>query len=83
MASQCRSCHQEIRWVTTEAGKPMSIDPKPTEDGTIIPVKVEGKVVAHTLRKGEEVPPGVKRFTSHWVTCPTADQHRRQRKTDG
>ena len=77
--SACGSCGAQIRWVLTEAGERMPIDPLPTDDGNIVPVggSSQAEPRAHTLHKGERPPEGVPRFMPHWATCPSADQHRK------
>jgi hypothetical protein len=77
--ARCGSCQQPIRWVTTEAGKSMPLDPDPA-DGNIIglPNPAGGEPLAHTLRKTDTPPADAPRFTSHWATCPTSERHRRR-----
>jgi hypothetical protein len=69
-----------MRWAMTEAGKRMPLDPDPVPDGNIIPVPnpAGGDPLAHSLHKGETPPEGTPRFTSHYATCPQADQHRKR-----
>jgi len=78
--ARCGSCRAEIRWVTTQNHAHMPIDPDPTPDGNVIPIPQGEDVepLARVLRKDEEPPPGTKRFTTHWETCPTAAKHRRR-----
>jgi len=61
--SQCKTCGAEIKWVTTSSGKSMPIDAKP-----------EKRIVLEDYdRKGSVVDT----YTSHFVTCPDAKQHRK------
>jgi hypothetical protein len=68
--SRCRSCDAEILWVKTQSGKKMPVDkePVPLPPGLFqlfAPANEEAYVrSAPALR------------TSHFATCPNADQHR-------
>ena len=73
LLSQCSSCKKHIYWVVTESGKKMPVDHPSTADGNIIFINR----LAHVLHKGEVVPDGVKRWTSHHATCPKAESHRK------
>jgi hypothetical protein len=81
LTARCGSCQQEIRWVTTENGRYMPLDPQPTKDGNVVKVASDApnEALAHVLRKDEEPPVGTQRFTAHWVTCPNADKHRKRK----
>jgi hypothetical protein len=52
----------------------MPLDAKPDPDGMFVITK-EG--VARTPREGDS--PKADRFTSHFATCPQADEHRTQK----
>ena len=68
--SRCKTCGAEIRWVQmAKTGKPMPLDAKPERR-----VIVVGRDEA-----GEELAALVDTFTSHFVTCPEAREHRRRR----
>lgn len=73
--TQCRTCHTQVYWVETEAGKKMPVDAKSVADGDFIFINKK----AHKLRLGEIPDEGVKRWTSHFVTCPQRDEHRRRK----
>lgn len=74
MAARCKSCRASITWVTMAgSGVPMPIDPKPTTDGTIVIVGGLGV----TITKDMTVAAEKRRYTPHWVTCPSAAQHRK------
>lgn len=71
--STCRSCHAEIVWTFTAAsGKRMPLDPIPTPGGNVI---IDAQGCSVVLSITDTATPGP-RFTPHWATCPTADQHR-------
>lgn len=72
--SQCRSCAANIIWVISEKGKRTPLDVDPTNEG------IRFKLFAHPDLEGEalmvhtKVGPG---FSSHFVTCPDRDEHRK------
>ena len=83
MTAVCRSCGGGVVWARTEKGKLAPIDAEPTEVGTII--------LRYPERDGEGEPlaifgvpddayPEAARFTSHFATCPQADEWRRRRQ---
>lgn len=85
--SVCRSCGAAIRWAATVNGKRMPVDDQPTPDGTLILSDPTPGAYAPTVALfvagqpslfDEPDPP---RFTSHFATCPNADQHRKDRTT--
>jgi hypothetical protein len=73
--SECRSCHAEITWAVTTAGKRMPLDNRPTPDGTVV-IDPDGR--ARVLARAD-LQFARLRFTPHWATCPNADAHRRPR----
>ena len=72
--NRCRSCGGAITWAKTDAGKSMPVDVEPTEDGTLWHPG-PGRVLVVTAN----TPPSVKRYRSHFATCPHANQHRSPR----
>lgn len=76
----CTSCGAEIRWAKTEKGKWMPIDPLPAENGNIVPIGRGDQVLAHVLSKDENPEEHAHRYTSHYATCPNANQHRKSKK---
>lgn len=74
----CRSCGAEVIWTVTKTGKKMPVDAKPDPDGKLIVWKNDAGVHA---RYEDDAPAFVQnrpsRFTSHFATCPQAQQHRR------
>lgn len=62
--SSCRSCGAPMLWVRTPAGRPMPLDPEPSEDGNV--EIVDGLAVVHhqpPLDHGDL-------YTPHFATCP-------------
>lgn len=63
----------------------MPLDPEPSEDGIVVPLRVAGRLLARVLREderrqGAEV--AGPRYTPHWQTCPGADQARADARTE-
>lgn len=63
----CSSCGAKIRWLRTEAGKPMPVDEAPNAAGNV--VLVGGH--AHVLKKDEQPPANAARLMPHFATCPS------------
>lgn len=77
----CASCAAPIYWVSTAAGKWMPIDRQPRDDGNVY---VDEHDVAHVQRRTTEGQVALgfdsaRRYVSHFVSCPHADQHRKGR----
>jgi hypothetical protein len=68
--SRCKSCGAEIDWVKTSTGKSMPLD---------IGRRLGGNVDIGDDGIAQVKPslPDVKRFVSHFTTCPDADSFRR------
>jgi hypothetical protein len=86
--TRCRSCGAPIRWAVTVNGKRMPVDDQPTPDGTLVLSDPSPGAYAPTVAQyvePEQSPlfevPDPPRFTSHFATCPNADQHRKDRTT--
>lgn len=84
-ASRCRSCGADILWVKWErSGKRMPVDAvadmRPRPKGGDIVLTLRGGDFGELLAE-KFYPPkhGEKRnrYTSHFATCPNADEHRR------
>lgn len=63
--SHCKTCGAEIFWVTMDgSGKKMPIDAHPNPMVLVVsPDKTRGRFVES--------------WTSHFITCPQADMHRK------
>lgn len=80
LPKKCSSCGAEVFWAQLPSGKSMPVDSEPTPDGTVLLFHTpEGSIRAQVLKRGEEAPAGRPRRTSHFSTCPNAQQHRRPR----
>lgn len=64
----CQSCGAAMRWVKTEAGKNMPLDPEPIRGGNV----EMRNGVAHVVQPDDET----RRYVSHFSTCPNANGHR-------
>jgi hypothetical protein len=70
----CRGCGAAIRWVVTTTGARMPLD-----------VRFEKRFI----RDYDSDKPGIEgvkladTFTSHFATCPKANEFRKEKKTDG
>ena len=86
MSDFCRSCFQPIRWVETENGKRMPLDPDPVPGGNVI-IDREGvgqaPPVVRVLSSAGQTMIGfdaeLLTYVSHFATCPNAADHRRSR----
>ena len=75
--SRCKSCDAAILWaVSAVTGKRMPLDADPVPDGNLL-LDAEGKI--HVLTADAATVPGVKRYVSHFATCPQADDWRKDR----
>ena len=82
---KCRSCDAEIYWVFTEHGNRMPIDADPRDDGNVALIQSPSGRRARVLPPEgmfededlTELRQGV-RYTSHFATCPNADEWRTQ-----
>jgi len=87
--SKCTSCGSDILWVTTEKGKNMPLDPEPGGLGPKgeqprfrkerVEVGDDGKErkIVHFVKDNELEANTRPLYQPHWVTCPTADTHRK------
>lgn len=70
-------------WATTDNGAHMPLGAVPTDDGNIAVHRDEGgDLRARVLGTGDQAAPWEKRGTSHFATCPNADQHRKKKPRD-
>jgi hypothetical protein len=80
---KCRSCEASIYWVFTEHGKRMPIDADPSAAGNVVlTVRLGGRIAVvlppESLFEDEAITElrQQARYTSHFVTCPHADEWR-------
>lgn len=82
----CRSCGASIVWTLTDSGKRMPVDAEPTDGGNVFLWRKDGEVRAMVLGALDTVRTELdngKRYTSHFVTCPDAAEHRRDTRSGG
>ena len=81
--AKCRSCGSNIIWVRMTSGKNMPCDWKPIhykpacpdEEGQIVTLITPGGKVVHGIPEWTSDNFG---YTSHFATCPNAEEHRRR-----
>lgn len=80
--AKCKSCSAEIEFIEMEGGKKMPVDARPGAYwapilGTTVIVQVsEHKaVVARPITEGDTL---VRAWVPHWVSCPSAAEHRKR-----
>lgn len=71
--SACPHCGAPVRWVTTEAGATLGIDPDPHPDGNVVARTVDGQPRAHVLT-GPELPAQERAWRRHAATCTARPQ---------
>ncbi len=79
----CRECPTRILWVRTRQGRAMAVNAYPGEHTPNIAAQrvgdrlVDARVITpdRPAQAHEEV------FVAHWVTCPAADELRRNHKS--
>lgn len=82
MSARCGSCGEAIIWATTDTGRHMPIDAVPVDTGNIAVHRGhDGELRARVLKHGDTVAEWEKRGTTHFETCPNADQHRKPKST--
>lgn len=75
--TKCKSCGAEIIWAKTAKGKNTPLDAKPVRIAELIEDPETGEEVTEEGRY--LIAAGHTGHTSHWATCPSAEQHRRPR----
>jgi hypothetical protein len=76
---RCRSCRAPIRWVLSEKGRRMPLDPEPYQGDS-----PRGLFVLRSGDRGEvamaatpDAFPEEPHYRSHFASCPNAARHRR------
>lgn len=78
--ARCRLCDAPVRFVLTEMGKPMPLDPLPRPMGNVIMVpRGQSKLVAQVVSPGQLPVNGKAAYQAHFASCPDAAAHRRAR----
>lgn len=85
----CRTCGAEIIWIRTLAGKKMPCDAMAdivVKDPAAKGIYVDFSGLTFHARKAEPTDTNAPRqyaWTSHFATCPQADQHRKDVNRNG
>jgi len=66
----CQWCGQQIRWVRTEAGRNMCLDPHPTPAGNVALVQTPDGTRARALKVAELAEWRGQLWMPHMATCP-------------
>ena len=67
----CKSCGARVMWCVTTTGKRMPVDARESPRGNLtLALQPDGELLARYTY------PGTGTHTSHFATCPHADQHR-------
>jgi hypothetical protein len=79
--SACRSCKQPIVWARAEGSdRWMPMNAEPDANGTHVLMGWDDPPVATKVGAGELAFSEVReRYTSHFATCPNANDHRKPR----
>jgi len=76
----CGSCGALIVWASTAHDKAMPVDAEPNPAGNVLLHARPGRgPLAEVVPPGQLLMGGGQLRTSHFATCPHADQHRRPR----
>jgi len=72
--STCKSCGAAVLWARTFAtGAPIPLNPAPQAGGNL--------ELKDGIARAVKPHPAVKLYTSHFVTCPNANSHRKVRRS--
>lgn len=87
MASMCKRCKAPIIWVETPKGKQMPCDEgmvpyRANKYGKDYVVNDHGEMIRCDILMDGSIPTGMAR-TSHWRTCPYANEFHRGGKNNG
>lgn len=79
--ARCKTCGRPIYWVKTMKNHAnLPVDPTPTADGNVRLMTERGvPTLAEVIGNEKHWMKDEARYTSHWATCPTANQHRKER----
>jgi hypothetical protein len=74
----CGDCGRPVRWVITEGGRRIEIDPQPDPGGNVVPVTVDGHTRARILT-GDQLPAEGPAYRRHAATCRESPEARKRR----
>lgn len=73
----CKSCGAQVFWALTRNGKSTPIDSAARPDGNVVTLWRKADGTVHVERYDRMKHGDAVRRTSHFATCPNAEQHRR------
>lgn len=74
----CKRCSAEMIWCRTGRGKKMPVDAEPTAAGLFVLEGDEQDPLAHRLANDAAATYTGEKYTSHFATCPNADEFRQK-----
>lgn len=74
--AECRSCRAEMIWCRTGRGKKMPVDAEPSRDGVFVLEGDDQDPVVRRLPNDAAATYTGDKYTSHFATCPNADDFR-------
>lgn len=79
--AKCRSCGAPVIWALTVKGNATCFDAQPNTEGTFVLRRGKRTATIYTkyVKTDDEEYAGEPRYTSHFASCPNADQHRKDR----
>ncbi len=80
--AECRRCHAEIIWCRTGRGKKMPVDAEPTADGQFVIEGDDHDPLVRRLPNDAAATYTGEKHTSHFATCPNADEFRNKGDRD-
>lgn len=75
MSDKCKSCGAPVIWCVTTTGGKMPVDAQPAEGGNLEVKETPSGAACTNVKKDERA--GKQLHKSHFVTCPSASQHRK------
>jgi hypothetical protein len=72
--SVCGDCGHPTRWVITELGRRVELDPEPVPGGNVVRVLVDGHIRARVLGGGQ-LPAEEPAWRRHAATCTASPEH--------
>ena len=70
--AHCRSCGRNIIWTESPTGAKLPLDPRPV---TTYAIRERPDTAVPLAVVDAADDPAAKQYVSHFLTCPTVDQH--------
>lgn len=72
---ECRGCHEPIRFVRLDTGKPIPVNPRPNPEGNVAARLSGGRLYGFVISKDKRPGAGDPfRFRPHQATCSAIDR---------